>query len=172
MSRYGVIKPKQAGNRIYQVMSLVEKPELAEAPSDLAMMGRYVLMPEILDVLKDTAPSRKGEIQLTDALRRLLKAQPVHGYEFEGERYDAGTPLGWLETTIALALKDPDNGSRLRDYLAALAETFDLYATIRPDTSLDGYHCDLSANISLEMEGDKPGAYDMVFSPSRGGYRG
>lgn len=117
VSRYGVIEPREVANRVYQVLGLVEKPKLAEAPSDLAIMGRYVLMPEIFDVLKDTPPGRNGEIQLTDALRRLLKTQSVYAYEFEGERYDAGTPMGWLETTIALALKDPDIGPGLRDYL-------------------------------------------------------
>ncbi len=80
-------------------------------------MGRYVLTPEIFQALKDTPSGKDQEIQLTDALKRLLQRQPVYAYEFEGKRYDAGTLLGWLETTMALALEDPDIGPRMREYL-------------------------------------------------------
>jgi UTP--glucose-1-phosphate uridylyltransferase len=120
VSRYGIIKSMKVAERIYQVMDLVEKPQPQQAPSDLAIMGRYVLMPEIFAALEDTPPGRNQEIQLTDALQWLLHQHPIYAYEFEGERYDAGTPLGWLETTIALALESPDIGPRLRDYLGRL----------------------------------------------------
>jgi UTP--glucose-1-phosphate uridylyltransferase len=83
-------------------------------------MGRYVLIPAIFKALEETPPGKNQEIQLTDALKRLLPQHPIYAYEFEGERYDAGTPLGWLETTIALALKHPDMGPELRRYLEGL----------------------------------------------------
>jgi UTP--glucose-1-phosphate uridylyltransferase len=123
ISRYGIIEPRKVAERIYQVTGLVEKPGPEEAPSDLAIMGRYVLMPEIFEALEDTPPGRNREIQLTDAMQRLLGRQPIYAYEFEGERYDAGTPLGWLQTTMALALKDPEFGPKLRHYLDRLPRT-------------------------------------------------
>jgi UTP--glucose-1-phosphate uridylyltransferase len=117
ISRYGIIAPKKKTDRIYQVTDLVEKPRPEEAPSDLAIMGRYILMPEVFQILHDTPPGKGGEIQLTDALKQLARRYPLYAYEFEGERYDAGTPLGWLQTTISLALKDPDIGPELKRYI-------------------------------------------------------
>jgi UTP--glucose-1-phosphate uridylyltransferase len=121
--RYGVIEPRKKSERVYQVMDLVEKPLPEHAPSDLAIMGRYILMPEILKILEDTAPGRNGEIQLTDGLKSLLRHSPIFAYEFEGERYDAGTPYGWLQTNIALALKNPEIGPKLEEYLGSLLQT-------------------------------------------------
>jgi UTP--glucose-1-phosphate uridylyltransferase len=123
ISRYGIIKPNKLAERVYQVMDLIEKPLVTEAPSDLAIMGRYVLMPEIFKILEDTTPGVNGEIQLTDALRNLVRQHPIYAYEFEGERYDAGTPLGWLKTTIALALNNPDIGPKLTEYLDQLLQS-------------------------------------------------
>ncbi len=123
ISRYGIIQPDKKSERIYQVRDFVEKPQPAEAPSDLAIMGRYILVPEIFDILGDTLPGRNGEIQLTDGLKHLVQHHPVYAYEFEGERYDAGTPYGWLQTNIALALKDPSIGPRLENYLNSLLQT-------------------------------------------------
>jgi len=120
VSRYGIIQPRRVAERVYQVTNLVEKPQPEQAPSDLAIMGRYVLTPEIYQALESTPPGRNREIQLTDALGRLLQRQSIYAYEFEGERYDAGTPLGWLEATIALALERPEIGPKLRDYIAGL----------------------------------------------------
>ena len=118
--KYGIIEPKEISHRLYQVLSLAEKPEPQEAPSDLGIVGRYILMPEIFDALAATPPGRIKEIQLTDALQRLLKQQVISACEFEGVRYDTGTPSGWLEAAIALALKDPDIGPGLRQYLRRL----------------------------------------------------
>ena len=118
--KYGIIEPKEISHRLYQVLSLAEKPEPQEAPSDLGIVGRYILMPEIFDALAATPPGRIKEIQLTDALQRLLKQQVISACEFEGVRYDTGTPSGWLEATIALALKDPDIRPGLRQYLRRL----------------------------------------------------
>jgi UTP--glucose-1-phosphate uridylyltransferase len=113
VSRYGIIDAEQRDNRIFQVNNMVEKPPLEDAPSDLAIMGRYILMPEIFQILDETLPGRGGEIQLTDGLKGLARQHSVYAYEFEGERYDAGTPLGWLQTTMTLALKDPVFGPEL-----------------------------------------------------------
>ncbi len=121
ISRYGIIEPKRKSSRIYQVTDFVEKPQPKEAPSDLAIMGRYILMPEIFDILDDTPPGRNDEIQLTDGLKQLVKQHPVYAYEFEGEQYDVGTPYGWLQTNITLALKDPSIGPRLENYLNSLS---------------------------------------------------
>jgi len=118
--KYGIIEPEKISGHIYQVLSLAEKPEPAQAPSNLAVVGRYILMPQIFDVLEVTPRGKNQEIQLTDALQLLLREQTVLAYEFEGVRYDTGTPLGWLKATIAFALKHPDIGQELREYLQQL----------------------------------------------------
>ena len=115
--KYGIIEPKKISGHIHQVLSLIEKPEPAQAPSNLGVVGRYILMPEIFDALEVTPPGKNQEIQLTDALQLLLKQQAVYAYELEGVRYDTGTPLGWLKATIAFALKQSDTGQELREYL-------------------------------------------------------
>ncbi len=118
VDRYGVIRPREIGPRLYQALELVEKPERAKAPSRLAIMGRYVLSPDIFAALEATGPGRGQEIQLTDALQRLAAERAVYAYQFETERYDAGTLRSWLETNITLALRDPELGPWLRDFLA------------------------------------------------------
>ncbi|UCC90956.1 MAG: UTP--glucose-1-phosphate uridylyltransferase GalU [Dehalococcoidia bacterium] len=118
--KYGIIEPKRVSAKIYQVLGLTEKPKPQEAPSNLGVVGRYILMPQIFDVLEVTPPGKNQEIQLTDALQLLLQQQTIYAYEFDGVRYDAGTPLGWLEATIAFALKQPDIGRELREYLRQL----------------------------------------------------
>ncbi len=118
--KYGIIEPKPVSERIYQVLSLVEKPEPAEAPSDLGIVGRYILKPQIFDALKTVPPGKNREIQLTDALQLLCRQQEIYACEFEGVRYDTGTPLGWLEATVSLALKHPDIGQELKEYLRKL----------------------------------------------------
>jgi UTP--glucose-1-phosphate uridylyltransferase len=115
--KYGIVEPKKISERLHQVLSLVEKPEPSDAPSNLGIVGRYILMPEVFDTLKVTRPGKKGEVQVTDALQLLLKKQKIIACEFEGVRYDTGTPQGWLEATIALALNHPDLGPQLREYL-------------------------------------------------------
>ncbi len=115
--KYGIIEPRKVSDHIYQVLSLAEKPQPAQAPSDLGIVGRYILMPQIFDILEVTPPGKNQEIQLTDALQLLLKQQTIYACEFEGVRYDTGTPLGWLEATIAFALKHPDIKQKLREYL-------------------------------------------------------
>ena len=118
--KYGTIEPKKISGTTYQVLGLIEKPEPAQAPSNLGVVGRYILMPEIFNVLEVTPPGKNQEIQLTDALQVLLKQQAIYAHEFEGVRYDTGTPLGWLKATIAFALKQSNIGQELREYLRQL----------------------------------------------------
>jgi UTP--glucose-1-phosphate uridylyltransferase len=117
---YGIIKPKQVEERVHQVLSLVEKPEPKDAPSNLAIVGRYILTPEIFRMLEKTAPGKGGEIQLTDGLRLLLEKQPIYAYQFEGVRYDTGMPLGFLKASVEFALNRPDIGAKFREYLRQL----------------------------------------------------
>ncbi|MBI4307802.1 MAG: UTP--glucose-1-phosphate uridylyltransferase GalU [Chloroflexi bacterium] len=117
---YGIIEPKPLEPRLSQVLSLVEKPSIDEAPSNIGIVGRYILTPDIFDCLEEVPPGKKGEIQLTDALHLLLQRHPVYAYEFEGTRYDAGTPLGLLKASLEFALKRPDIGPALQEYLRRL----------------------------------------------------
>ena len=119
--KYGVIEPKPVSAGISQVLDLVEKPAPADAPSDLGIVGRYILTPQIFDAIEATAPGRGGEIQITDALKLLLKQQAIYALEFDGIRHDTGTPLGWLKAQLAFALKDPRLGPEHRDYLRRIS---------------------------------------------------
>jgi len=119
-NKYGIIEPKQVSEGVYQVLSLVEKPEPEKAPSRLGIVGRYILTPEIFETLAVTPPGKGQEIQLTDALQLLLKKQKLYAYELEGVRYDTGTPMGWLGANVAMALKRDDIGPELREYLRRL----------------------------------------------------
>jgi UTP--glucose-1-phosphate uridylyltransferase len=102
------------------VTALVEKPGPGTAPSNLAVIGRYVLTPKIFDKLEQTQGGADGEIQLTDGIAALMEEQQVFGYEFEGTRYDAGTTMGWLRASVEIALTRPDLGAAFRDYLKGL----------------------------------------------------
>jgi UTP--glucose-1-phosphate uridylyltransferase len=121
ISSYGVIEPRLIEERINQVLAMVEKPPADKAPSNLAIIGRYILTPEIFEVLEKTTPGKGGEIQLTDAMATLLRKQAFYGYQFQGIRYDAGDKIGFLKATIEMALKRSDIGPELRDYLKTLA---------------------------------------------------
>ncbi len=116
--KYGIIKvKKQLSERAFEVADMAEKPGPEKAFSDLGILGRYVFTPEIFDAIKRTPADARGEIQITDAIRVLLDSQPVYGYLFEGKRYDCGNKLGFLEGTIALALKHPEFGGPVRDII-------------------------------------------------------
>lgn len=117
---YGIIKGTNISDNLYDIEDLVEKPSPEEAPSDMGITGTYVLSPRIFDCLERTPPGRGGEIQLTDALRLLSKEEKVYGLKFEGRRYDIGDKLGWLKTTMELALEDPELGPQLSEYLQLL----------------------------------------------------
>ncbi len=118
--KYGIIRPLQVRERIYEVKELVEKPEPEVAPSSLSIVGRYILTPDIFEALAHTAPDKRGEIQLTNALSLLLAKQAVYAMEFQGTRYDVGSPLGWLEAQVAYGLKHPELGDKFRDRLRRL----------------------------------------------------
>jgi UTP--glucose-1-phosphate uridylyltransferase len=120
ISSYGIIRPQPLDERRYRVLNLVEKPEVHQAPSNLGIVGRYVLTPEVFQTLRGTLPGKGGEIQLTDGLNALLSQQDILGYKFEGTRYDTGTPLGLLKASIAFALQNPDMAEELREYLATV----------------------------------------------------
>ena len=125
ISAYGVVEAERVmhngGNdRLFRITNMVEKPKESEAPSNLAIIGRYVLTPEIFASLESIAPGSGGEIQLTDGLKHLLRSRPVYGYRFEGTRYDAGDKLGFLKATVEFALKREDLGGDFREYLKSL----------------------------------------------------
>ena len=117
---YGIVDPEPVRDRLVRVRGLVEKPKPEEAPSDLGIVGRYVLTPDIFTALARTEPGKGREIQLTDALALLLTEQPVYAYLFEGCRYDTGRPLGLLQASVELALRRPDIGPDFRRYLRTL----------------------------------------------------
>ena len=117
--KYGVIEPRQISEHVHQILGLVEKPQPDKAPSDLGVVGRYILTPQIFDMLENTPPGKNREIQITDAMQLLLKQQLIYACEFEGTRYDTGTPLTWLKATVAFALKHPDYGQEFKEYLAS-----------------------------------------------------
>jgi UTP--glucose-1-phosphate uridylyltransferase len=118
--KYGIIEPRPVSERIYEIVRLVEKPEPSRAPSLLGIVGRYILPPDIFNVLETTPPDKGNEIQLTDALQLLLKRQKLYAYQLEARRYDTGTPLGWLKANIALALESGEFGPELKEYLKEL----------------------------------------------------
>lgn len=117
---YGIINSNQVDDRVYRISDMVEKPRIEDAPSNLAIIGRYILTPEIVGLLEKTQPGSGKEIQLTDALRELTKIMPVYGYKFHGRRYDAGDKLGFLEATVEIALKNREFGEKFRNYLKSL----------------------------------------------------
>lgn len=125
ISAYGVVDAEPvehngAQNRLYRIRNMVEKPKPDDAPSNLAIIGRYILMPEIFHSIEAIPPGKGGEIQLTDALKHLLRSRPVYGYKFEGKRFDAGDKLGFLQATVEFALRRPDLGVEFREYLKRL----------------------------------------------------
>jgi UTP--glucose-1-phosphate uridylyltransferase len=122
ISAYGVIDGMSEGgsDRVYRIRDMLEKPKAEEAPSDLAIIGRYILTPDIFEALRDTPRDAGGEIQLTNGLRALAKRRPVFGYRFEGVRHDAGNKLGFLKATVEFALKREDLGGPFREYLKSL----------------------------------------------------
>jgi len=125
VSSYGIIRGRAVrgqgwGGRLFQIEDMVEKPKPDQAPSNLAIIGRYILTPTIFKELQATRAGAGGELQLTDALRGLLAKEPVYGYLFEGDRYDAGDKLGFLKATVQMALKRPGLGRDFRRYLKSL----------------------------------------------------
>ena len=123
ISSYGVIKGKEvagSGGKLFEVLDLVEKPRLEDAPSNLAVIGRYILTPTVFETLSNIKPGAGGELQLTDGLRALLKREKMYACVYEGRRHDTGDKLGFLKATVEFALKRDDLGGAFRDYLKTL----------------------------------------------------
>ena len=124
ISSYGVldVKPVESrfGDRVFEIQNMVEKPKPEEAPSNLAIIGRYILTPAVFDMLVDTQAGTGGELQLTDGMRALLKEEKMYAYVFEGRRHDTGDKLGFLKATVEFALQRPDLGADFRNYLKRL----------------------------------------------------
>jgi UTP--glucose-1-phosphate uridylyltransferase len=120
VSAYGIIDAEEIGPGVYRIRDLVEKPPRDEAPSNLAIIGRYILTPDIFPALEETAKDRTGEIQLTNGLRRLLQDRPIYGCRVAGVRHDTGNKLGYLRAVVYFALRRPDLAQPFREYLRAI----------------------------------------------------
>lgn len=117
VSKYGIVNCKHVEDRIYKVKDLVEKPKQDVAPSNIAILGRYIITPKIFECLENTTPGAGGEIQLTDALKMLCRTEAMYSYDFVGRRYDVGNRMGFLEATVEFALKRDDLAAEFREYL-------------------------------------------------------
>jgi UTP--glucose-1-phosphate uridylyltransferase len=122
VSKYGIIEGKYIEDRVYKVKGLVEKPAVGDAPSNVAILGRYIINPAIFGILENTLPGKGGEIQLTDALKELAQKEAVYAYNFEGRRYDVGDKQGFLEATVEYALRRDDLRKDFLDYLMRVTE--------------------------------------------------
>jgi UTP--glucose-1-phosphate uridylyltransferase len=139
VSSYGIVKPAVVKDNLWQAVDLVEKPAVCEAPSRLAVLGRYIIEPEIFTILETTQPGRGGEIQLTDALRGLAAKRPVYAYHFDGRRYDVGDKQGYLEATVEFALKRPDLRGPFLRYLVKTVGPL-----VAGEAAATGPDCDVS----------------------------
>lgn len=117
VSKYGIVDGLHIEDRVYKVKDLVEKPKQEEAPTNVAILGRYIITPQIFEILENTAPGKGGEIQLTDALKTLISQEAMYAYDFEGRRYDVGDKFGFLKATIEFGLKKEELRNQLLDYL-------------------------------------------------------
>ena len=124
-NKYGIIDAKFIEDRVYKVKDLVEKPDSDKAPSNIAILGRYIITPEIFEILSDLPPGKGDEIQLTDALKELSKKEAMYAYDFEGRRYDVGDKLGFLEATVDFALKRDELKDGFIDYLRDVCKKYD-----------------------------------------------
>lgn len=122
VSSYGVIGGEKVAERLHNIKEMVEKPAVEDAPSDLAIIGRYIINPEIFGCIERTKPGKNNEIQLTDALAMLLENQDIYGYEYTGKRYDVGNKLGFLKATVEFALEQEEVKNEFKDYLLKLGE--------------------------------------------------
>ena len=125
VNKYGIVDGMHIEDRVYKVKDLVEKPEQGKAPSNIAILGRYIITPEIFDILENLPAGKGGEIQLTDALKLLSKKEAMYAYNFEGRRYDVGDKLGFLEATVEFALKRPELKDEFIDYLKKVCDKYE-----------------------------------------------
>lgn len=122
-NKYGILDCKYIEDRVYKVKDMIEKPNVEEAPSNIAILGRYIITPAIFEILENQAPGKGGEIQLTDALKTLASHEAIYAYNFEGRRYDVGDKLGFLEATIDFALKKENLKDGLMNYMKNIVES-------------------------------------------------
>jgi UTP--glucose-1-phosphate uridylyltransferase len=122
VDKYGIVDGIKVRDNVFRINNLVEKPSLSAAPSDMAIIGRYILTFDIFDTLEGARPGKGGEIQLTDALHGLLKSRQIYGYLFTGKRYDAGDKAGYLKATVEFALKSPEVSEQFKEYLIEISE--------------------------------------------------
>ena len=129
VNKYGIVNGIHIEDKVYKVKDLVEKPSIEEAPSNIAILGRYIITPEIFDILETLPPGKNGEVQLTDALRMLSKKEAMYAYDFDGVRYDVGDKLGFLKATVDFALKRPNLQNDFIQYLREVCDKFDKKTT-------------------------------------------
>ena len=141
--KYGILDAKYIENRVYKVKDMIEKPKVEEAPSNIAILGRYIITPDIFDILENQEPGKGGEIQLTDALKTLVAHKAIYAYNFEGKRYDVGDKLGFLEATVDFALKRPE----LRDKFIEFLED-----RINDSKSKEDFDCEKEVAVSNVQE--------------------
>ena len=123
ISHYGVVKAQKVEKNIYQISALVEKPRPEKAPSNLGIVGRYIITPEVLEILEKVGPAEDGEIRLIDAFIAMVKSRPLYAYEFEGRRYDCGKKFGWLKANVEMVMKHGEIGKRFRKYLRKISKS-------------------------------------------------
>lgn len=134
--KYGIVKGTFIEDRVYKVKDLVEKPSAEEAPSNIAILGRYIITPEIFNILDSTKPGKGGEIQLTDALKTLMNKEAMYAYTFEGRRYDVGDKMGFLQATVEFALKRNDINRQFMEYLLTIKDN-PVFKELYDETSSD-----------------------------------
>ncbi|WP_291567863.1 MULTISPECIES: UTP--glucose-1-phosphate uridylyltransferase GalU [unclassified Clostridium] len=122
-NKYGIVKGIKLSDRLYKVEDLIEKPKVEEAPSNVAILGRYIINPTIFEILENTKPGKGGEIQLTDALKTLISKEDMYAYIFDGRRYDVGDKLGFLQATVEYALKREELRENFMDYLKSIVKS-------------------------------------------------
>lgn len=128
VSKYGIVEGLHIEDRVYKVKNLIEKPSVKETSSNVAILGRYIITPEIFNILENTIPGKGGEIQLTDALKTLISKEAMYAYNFEGKRYDVGDKLGFLKATVEFALKREELREPFMDYLLSLNDKYSFKA--------------------------------------------
>lgn len=124
ISGYGIVDCEKICERVYKVKDMVEKPDADKAPSNIAILGRYIITPRIFEFLENAQPGKGGEIQLTDALRKLAKVELVYAYDFVGKRYDVGNKMGYLKATVEFALKRDDLNGEFAEYLKEVLDKY------------------------------------------------
>lgn len=122
VNKYGIVDGNKIEDKTYEVFDMVEKPDIDKAPSNVAILGRYILTPKIFDILEETKPGKGGEIQLTDAIKTLSETEKIYAYDFDGKRYDTGDKLGYLKATVEFGLKHSDVGEEFKTYLKSICE--------------------------------------------------